>query len=115
MKKYISGFSDGIMQDISTNKYSNKNFYWAQNFRYISKDGLATGAMTNVKGTNAKIGVGAGHTIIGTCLIRDTLIMFVASNEGGKIFKWEHNSTDFEESPILIYQSVDLNFRQNIL
>ena len=43
MKKYISTWSQGINQDISTNKYPNTIFYWAQSFRVVSKDGLATG------------------------------------------------------------------------
>jgi len=110
MKKHIQGFAHGINQDISTNKYPNTNFYWAQNFRLVSKDGLATGALTNVEGTSPKVSVGGGQSIIGTCLIRDTLVMFVASDEGGKIYIWNYNSNDFMESPVLVYHDPDLDF-----
>src|SRR6056297_1536549 len=110
MKRHIQGFAHGINQDISTNKYPNTNFYWAQNFRLVSKDGLATGALTNVDGNVPKLNTGGGHSVIGRCLIRDTLILFVASDEGGKIFKWEYNDNDFEESPTLIYFDENLDF-----
>lgn len=110
MKKYISTWSQGINQDISTNKYPNTNFYWAQNFRVVSKDGLATGALTNVKGTTAKLGLGVGHTITSSCTIRDTLILFVASDEGGKIFKWDYTDNNDIESPTLVYTDPNLNF-----
>lgn len=110
MRKHQNTFSHGLNQDISTNKYPNTNFYWAQNFRLVSKDGLATGALTNVNGTVPKLSMGAGLNIIGTTLIRDTLVLFVASDDGGKIYIWKHNSNDFEESPTLIYSDPNLNF-----
>lgn len=112
MRKYTNTFSQGINQDISTNKYPNTNFYWAQNFRLVSKDGLATGALTNVDGNNKVLSIGnSDEQVVGMCLIRDTLVMFVASSEGGKIFIWEHTNTDYEtDSPKLIYTDPDLNF-----
>ena len=115
MKKFINTFSHGINQDISTNKYPNTNFYWAQNFRFVSKDGLATGALTNVDGNNKILSLGnSEERVIGMCLIRDTLVIFVASTEGGKIFIWQHTDTDYEtESPVLIYTDPNLNFSED--
>lgn len=110
MKQHIQTFSKGITQDISTNKFPKDNIYWAENFRLVSKDGLATGALTNVQGNLSKIALGAGHSIINTVQIRDTLVIFVASDEGGKIFKWDANLTDEEESATLIYHDENLNF-----
>jgi len=111
MKQHIQSFNNGINQDVSTNKYPQNNIYWAQNFRLVSKDGLATGALTNIKGTSPKLNLGNDQeTILETCLIRDTLITFVASPDGGKIYKWDYNGTDFEESPTLIYTDPNLNF-----
>ncbi len=111
MKKHIQSFNLGINQDVSTNKYSNQNFYWAQNFRFVSKDGLATGAMTNVKGTSSKLSLGTGHSVVGTCQIRDTLILFVNSDEGGKIYIWEYEDSDYDTGGMkLIYTDSELDF-----
>lgn len=112
MKEHIQSFNRGIQQDLSTNKYPRDNVYWAQNFRLVSKDGLATGALTNVAGNNKVLSLG-GETeqVYEMCLIRDTLVIFVGSDDGGKIYIWEHNNTDFEtESPKLVYYSPDLIF-----
>jgi len=116
MRKHIQGMSHGINQDLSTNKYPNTNFYWAQNFRLVSKDGLATGALTNVNGNNKILSLGSGsENVAGMCLIRDTLVVFVNSSEGGKIYIWEHTDTDFESgSPILIYTDSELDFSRDI-
>lgn len=115
MKQHNQGFASGINQDISTNKYPSNNIYWAQNFRLVSKDGLATGALTNIAG-NSKVLSLAGPTekVQELCLIRDTLVIFVASDSGGRIYIWEHTDTDFEtESPKLIYSHPDLMFDSN--
>ena len=112
MRQHTQGFSKGIMQDLSTNKYPSDNVYWAQNFRLVSKDGLATGALTNVAGNNKILSLGGDSEVVYEfCLIRDTLVIFVGSDEGGKIYIWEHTDTDFEtESPKLIYSSSELMF-----
>jgi len=112
MKQHVQSFAAGIQQDISTNKYPNNNLYWAQNFRLVSKDGLATGALTNINGNNKILSLGSdAEQISGFCLIRDTLVIFVQSDDGGKIYIWEHTDTDFEtESPKFIYTDPNLNF-----
>jgi len=112
MNKHIQSFNSGINQDISNNKYPSTNIYWAQNFRLISKDGLATGALTNVNGNSKVLSLGnEEERIVVMCTIRDTLIVLVNSSEGGKIYKWEHNSSDYEtSSPTLIYTDPNLDF-----
>lgn len=114
MRQHIQGFSRGISQDLSTNKYPNDNIYWAQNFRLVSKDGLATGALTNVAGNNKILSLGGdSERVYELCLIRDTLVIFVGSDDGGKIYIWEHTDTDFEtESPKLIYTDPGLIFTE---
>ena len=114
MNIHNQSYSMGINQDLSTNKYPNTNIYWAENFRLVSKDGLATGALTNVAGNNKILSIGSGdEQVKGMCLIRDTLVIFVNSTEGGKIFIWEHTNTDYEtDSPKLIYTDPDLDFSQ---
>lgn len=112
MNKHVQGYAYGINQDISTNKYPNNNIYWAENFRVVSKDGLATGALTNVNGNSKVLSLGNDEErVVTMCLIRDTLIVFVGSTEGGKIYKWEHNNSDFETtSPTLVYTDPNLDF-----
>ena len=112
MNQYINTFSNGINRDISNNKYPNTNLYWAQNFRLVSKEGLSTGALTNVNGNSRVLTLGSGsEKVEELCLIRDTLVIFISSPEGGKIYVWEHTPYDFETtSPILIYQNADLDF-----
>lgn len=112
MKRHIQTFNNGVNQDISVNKYPNSNFYWAENFRVTSKDGLSVGALTNVKGTLPKLNFGGSGEVkpVGHCLIRDTLIMFMSTIDGGKIYRWDYNDSNIEESPTLIYHDPNLAF-----
>lgn len=114
MNVHNQGFSGGLNQDLSNNKYPNNCVYWASNFRLVSKDGLSTGALTNINGNNKILSLGGdGEQVKGYCLIRDTLVLFIHSDDGGRIMAWEHTNTDYEtESPKLIYTDPNLDFSQ---
>lgn len=47
----INTFSKGMNQDLAKNKFSNENYYNANNIRIITDDGLSTGAVENTRGT----------------------------------------------------------------
>lgn len=115
MNKCISTFSNGMNQDINVNKYPNTCYFSAENFRLLNREPLSSSALTNVKGTLPKISLSSGHTINGYCLIRNTLVLFVDSDEGGKIYIWEYEDSDYESNPSLIYYDPDLDFSNEII
>ena len=82
-KLVVNTFTDGMNKDIDKALMSNKTYLDAQNFRLITTEGNSTGALETIKG-NKLISTDlilAGQFIIGSCEIRDKIILFTTSNE----------------------------------
>lgn len=114
MQKTTNSFIKGIDRDTNVNKYSNLNYYDAQNMRLITKDTLSNGALTNVNGVVPKLQFGAGDVIVGNCSIRNTLIFFAYNSTGGCIYTYSNSGTDALEYPTLIYSHASLVFNPNV-
>ncbi len=50
MAKHKVGYTKGLNKDLSKDKYSNQNYFDANNIRIITSDGLSTGSIENEKG-----------------------------------------------------------------
>lgn len=113
-KKFINTFTEGLDRDVSVNKYGNKNVFACENFRVVSHDELSTGALYSLKGTLAKQAIsGTGYELIGSCELRDWIILFVYTAPGGKIYKFKDGGADGPDAGDtfeLIYESATINF-----
>lgn len=118
MAKYFKNtFIDGLDRDTAVNKYDNTHFFNAENVRLISDDPLSSGAMTSIKGTSAKAVIsGEGNKILGSCNIRDFVVLFVYTPSEGRIYKFVDNGSSLPEEGelTLIYGNSDLIFNPNL-
>ena len=114
MQKAISTFNKGLDRDTNVNKYSNQNYFDAQNVRLITKDTLSNGALTNINGVVPKLQFGTGDEVMGNCIIRNTFVFFNYHSEGARIYTYENSGTDTLESPTLIYSHEDLVFSNTV-
>jgi len=83
MAKMTNTFNQGMDQDTSKNKYDDKHYYSANNVRIFTQDGLSGGALEDIAGTLERIIIDVAYTVIGYCILRDDIIVFLA-----------HTSTD---------------------
>jgi hypothetical protein len=86
-KTVINTFTEGLNKDVSKQVMSNKAYLDAQNFRIITTEGSTTGTLENIKGNKkiSDIKIADGQMIIGSCEIRDKIILFTTNNTGGII------------------------------
>lgn len=84
-KSIINTFSGGINCDIDKSLISNRAYLDAHNFRIITTTGRSSGSLENIKGNHLLEGTGgfidSGQFIIGSCEIRDKLVLFTTDNE----------------------------------
>ena len=84
-------FSAGLDRDSSKNKYDNRHYYDANNVRILTQDGLSSGALEDMEGTIKRLDLSnvngtAGAIpieIIGYCVVRDNIILFLTENIAG--------------------------------
>ena len=62
-KGHISTFSQGMDKDTAHQKYSNMKYEHAENLRLMTDDGLTTGAMINIEGTEKLIAIPTLYTL----------------------------------------------------
>jgi hypothetical protein len=77
----------GLDTDTAINKYPNNRYYDAQNVRLISNDRLSSGLLSSVKAPGVSITpliTLADGVIIGSCLVRETIVIFVTQTTGNK-------------------------------
>ena len=81
MTKMINTFGHGMDKDSSKNKYDNAHYYDANNIRIITQEGLTSGAIVDMMGTERRLDIGSGLNngghIIGYCVLREDLIIFI--------------------------------------
>lgn len=114
-KFFKSTFVDGYDRDTSINKYDNSHVFNAENVRIISDDPLSNGAITSIRGTSIK-SVVSGYPdikIVGSCQIRDFVVLFTYNGSGGAIYKFVDYGSSTEEAGelTLIYANAALNFQ----
>lgn len=132
MPRFKNTFIKGIDQDTSANSRDPQTYYYAENIRVLLSEQLASGAITNIKGTtnldleshlsNACLAKGISpslvHTIVGVGSVRDTLILFTVSNNSSFIFgltltKEEITSSTLYYSDISTVDGSKLNLSTN--
>lgn len=109
----VNTFTEGINKDVDKSMLSNKSYLDAQNFRMITSKGNTTGSLETIKGNNflSDVLIEDGQFIIGSCEIRDTIILFTTSNEtttpnGGRsmIYSFSLNlETEVGTTPTILY------------
>jgi len=92
--KSINTFSGGMNLDADKSLLKDNQYRYAENIRTVSNEGATSGALTNIEGSSIVSGFSIdGHTIIGTCTIRDIGIIFTEFSVGefisNQIFKLE--------------------------
>jgi hypothetical protein len=118
-KAVINSFTDAMNKDIDKALMSNKAYLDAQNFRMVTTKGKSTGALETIKG-NKLINVNtivAGQFIIGSCEVRDTLVLFTTNNtsttpNGGRsmIYSMKVNlETEVGTTPVVLYDDQNNN------
>jgi len=79
----INTFVGGMRKDIDKSLMSNKTYLDAHNFRIVTTKGSTSGSLENIKG-NIVLSTGdvitSGQRIIGSCEIRDKLVLFTTNN-----------------------------------
>lgn len=84
-KSAIHTFKKGMVKDLDFSLLSNEAYLNSTNFRIVTSVGESTGALENIEGNNLiNSGVNDicpdGHYIVGSCLVRDTLVLFTTNN-----------------------------------
>src|SRR4030042_1273069 len=84
-KAAIHTFKKGMVKDLDRSLLSNEAYLDATNYRIITGVGESTGALENIEGNkliNANINTICpdGHKIVGSCLVRDALVLFTTDN-----------------------------------
>lgn len=84
-KTAIHTFKKGMVKDLDFSLLSNEAYLNSTNFRIVTSVGESTGALENIEGNNLiNSGVNDicpdGHYIVGSCLVRDTLVLFTTNN-----------------------------------
>ena len=69
-------FSGGLDLDTSTDKYPNDRYLHSENFRVVTKDGRATGALEIIKGNKAVLQLPSGTLLRGSAIHRNQLLLF---------------------------------------
>lgn len=77
MPLHINTFSGGLDRDTNFNAYSNKHYYYAENLRIISDETSNNVTLTSMKDATLKISIPADHTILGTGIMNESLILFI--------------------------------------
>jgi len=92
-KTIVNTFTDAMNKDVDKSLLSNKSYLDAQNFRMITTKGNSTGSLETIKGNKVLATAGSlvetGQFIIGSCEIRDKIVLFTTDNtsatpSGGK-------------------------------
>ena len=84
-KTAVHTFKKGMVKDLDFSLLSNEAYLNSTNFRIVTSVGESTGALENIEG-NHLINTGIndicpdGHYIVGSCLVRDSLILFTTDN-----------------------------------
>jgi hypothetical protein len=83
----LNTFTGGMNCDLATGLIQSDKYRDAQNFRIITTEGSTTGSLENIKGTKSIIDDAAVQDlvdgmIIGSCQLRDSIILFTTENEG---------------------------------
>jgi hypothetical protein len=124
IKESVNTFIGGMNRDIDKSVLPNNKYLDAQNYRLITTEGSTTGSLENIKG-NIPISVATlvdGY-IIGSCELRDDIILFVTNNItstpatealASRIYRLRVNlSTEIQTSLELLYDDTvgsNLNF-----
>lgn len=99
-KKYINGYDKGMNKDLSPNLFSNHNYLDAEWLNPVINEGGKIGALTNPKGTIAKINLPSGHTLIGNCKLREKIILIsVDGSNNTYIYSFIDDGTSNSQSP----------------
>lgn len=69
-------FTGGLDLDTSIDKYPSNRYLDCNNFRIITKDGLATGSLETVKGNKEVLRLPTGQTLLSSTRLRGDLILF---------------------------------------
>jgi len=83
-KIVVNTFTGGINKDIDKALLPKTSYLDAQNFRAVTSVGNSTGSLETIKGNKviSNTIVATGQFIIGSCEIRDRIILFTTSNKG---------------------------------
>src|SRR5574343_1963168 len=84
-KSAIHTFKKGMVKDLVFSLLSNEAYLNSTNFRIVTSIGESTGASENIE-RNQPINLNIndicpdGHYIVGSCLVRDVLVLFTTNN-----------------------------------
>jgi hypothetical protein len=95
-KPSIHTFKQGMVKDLDRSLVSSDAYTHAENFRIVTNTGESTGSLENILGNNY-IGslVPEGYTIVGSCMVRSTLVLFITNGANNAILKvWFNTSTE---------------------
>ena len=89
-KSAVHTFKKGMVKDLDRSLLSNEAYLNAENLRIVTGLGESTGALENIEGNkliNSNINAICpdGHKIIGSCLVRDTLVLFTTNETVSRI------------------------------
>lgn len=89
-KSAVHTFKKGMVKDLDRSLLSNEAYLNAENLRIVTGLGESTGALENIEGNkliNAAINAICldGHKIIGSVLVRDTLVLFTTNETVSRI------------------------------
>jgi hypothetical protein len=120
-KPHINDYKDGMNKDFNVESLPASAYEDAQNVRlFTSGEGSSIGAVQNVKGNQLIVDLPADPDgnqlyIIGTCQLRDSIVVFATpstAQEGGHgyIYEIDFNFQALESTVTLIYDDVSLKF-----
>ena len=119
-KPHINDYKDGMNKDFNMESFPATGYEDAHNLRvFTSGDGASLGAVQNFEGNQLIFNLpsinGEQLYIIGTCQLRDSIVVFATPNSTqagghGYIYEVDFNFQSLESNYTLIYDSIDLKF-----
>jgi len=119
-KPHINDYKSGMNKDFNPESFPATGYEDANNVRvFTSGNGASLGAIQNILGNQLIVDLpevnGNQLYIIGTCQLRDSIIVFAtpsSSQEGGHgyIYEVDFNFQSLESTITLIYDDADLRF-----
>lgn len=83
-ERHVNMYIKGMDKETSVTKYSNENYYHAEELRLITHDGLQSGSLNSVKGSSIYFKIPENGKIHGHGFIRNKLVLFVIGENSGE-------------------------------
>jgi hypothetical protein len=101
----VHTFSKGMNKDLDYTLRSNDMYYDAENLRLTTSGGSDNKILKNINGVldQSAVSIASGYYIIGTCSIRNYLILFTTDNTNAKIYRCMLDTDGTVLSCTLIY------------